>query len=323
MRTRFDGFAKDALAATLEIASRVALQQGVGADTQYIDAWCEPDPARAHERARLGLLGRMTEEACALEPYHEPPDEEELLSCVRKQLTWHHALTKKARAANPGAKMVDLSPLWILSAGRPAKVIERFELTPMGDGWPAGVYTATRWLRLHLVVISELARAPETLLLRLLGAGATLRAAIADLVAMPRDAWEPTVVGPIILQFRLALPAEPSQRTPEEEEFLMTAQEYYKEIIRTGIAEGRAEGRAEGKAEGRAEGRAEGTRTLLAHQVERRIRRPLSEAELGTLHARIDALGAEQVSDIVIDLSPDALAAWLAETQPAGAPSAE
>ena len=203
MRTRFDGFAKDALAITLEIASRVSLQQGVGADTQYIDAWCEPDPARAHERAKLGLLGRMTEEACALEPYHEPPDEEELLGCVRKQLTWHHALTKKARAANPGAKMVDLPPQWILSAGRPAKVMERFELTPMGGDWPAGFYTAVRWLRLRLVVISELPRTPETLLVRLMGAGVTFREALEDFDALPADDPVRRLVWPHLVRLQL------------------------------------------------------------------------------------------------------------------------
>lgn len=299
MRTRFDGFAKDALAITLEIAPRVSLQQGVGADTQYIDAWCEPDPARAHERAKLGLLGRMTEEACALEPYHEPPDEEELLGCVRKQLTWHHALTKKARAANPGAKMVDLPPQWILSAGRPAKVMERFELTPMGGDWPAGFYTAVRWLRLRLVVISELPRTPETLLLRLLGAGATLRAAIADLAALPPGAWERMVIGPLIIQFRLALPAEPDQRTPEEEEFFMTSIDY------VALVEN------------------QGKRALLARQVERRLRRPLSEPERAILQQRVEGLGAEHVGDIVIDLSPEALAGWLAEGEAPSTPSAE
>lgn len=301
IRTRFDGFAKDALAATLEIASRVSLQQGVGADTQYIDAWCEPDPARAHERPRLGLLGEMTTEPCALEPYHEPPDEEELLGCVRKQLTWHHALTKKARAADPAARMVDLPVQWILSAGRPTKVIERFELVPMGDGWPSGFYTAVRWLRLRLVVISELTRTPDTLLLRLLGAGATLRMAIGDLAALPPDAWEQGIIGPLLIQFKLALPADPSQRTPDEEELFMTAQEYFQQM----------------KRDSEQAGQKVGQRNLLAHLVERRLRRPLSETELAALQGRVESLGAEQVSDVVIDLSADALAAWLSEASAA------
>lgn len=172
-----------------------------------------------------------------------------------------------------------------------------------------------RWLRLRLVVISELPRTPETLLLRLLGAGATLRAAIADLAALPPGAWERMVIGPLIIQFRLALPAEPEQRTPDEEEMFMNAQEFIRDL------EQKAE--QTGKKIGEQVGRGQGMRALLVHLTERRLRRPLSETERLALNDRIETLGAEQVSDVVIDLSPEALAAWLAEGEGPSAPSAE
>lgn len=59
--------------------------------------------------------------------------------------------------------------------------------------------------------------------------------------------------------------------------------------------------------------RVEGMETLVARQIERRLQRSLAAAERATLHGRVVALGAEHVGDLVIDLSPDALAAWLAE----------
>ena len=295
MRTRFDGLAKDALGATLGIASKVVLQHGVSAETQYFDVVSEPDPARAEERHRLGLLGRMTEELCALEPYHEPPDEEELSGNIRKQLTWQHVLTRKARAADPAAKMVRLPLQWVLPAGRPSKVLEHFEMKPLGD-WPDGVYTAVSWARLRLVVLSELPRTPDTRLLRLLGAGVTLRSAMEELITMPRDAWERALLVPLFLKFRFKLPQDPSQRTPEEEAFIMTADDYVEAI--------RDEGRRKGRDEGRDE--------LLTHQVQRRLGRSLTEGERATLRARVNALGAAQVSDLVVDLASDALAAWLA-----------
>lgn len=59
--------------------------------------------------------------------------------------------------------------------------------------------------------------------------------------------------------------------------------------------------------------RVEGMETLVTRQVERRLKRPLTAAELAKLHARVVALGAEHVGDLVIDLTPDGLAAWLAE----------
>ncbi len=63
-------------------------------------------------------------------------------------------------------------------------------------------------------------------------------------------------------------------------------------------------------AESRAEGRVEGLRPLL-WQFERRVGRPLSAAEHASVLARFDAVGPERLGDVVLDLSPEALAAWL------------
>ena len=55
-----------------------------------------------------------------------------------------------------------------------------------------------------------------------------------------------------------------------------------------------------------------GSEALLAHQIERRLKRPLTTEEGATLRARLETLSAEQVSDTVMDLSAGELAAWLA-----------
>lgn len=63
----------------------------------------------------------------------------------------------------------------------------------------------------------------------------------------------------------------------------------------------------------RDEGQFEGRFELAAHQFERRLRRPLGEAERATLRARIASLGAARVGDVVLDLDGAALARWLAD----------
>lgn len=50
----------------------------------------------------------------------------------------------------------------------------------------------------------------------------------------------------------------------------------------------------------------------LAHLFERRLTRGLTQAERGVLVRRLDTVGPERLGDLVIDLSPEALAAWLA-----------
>ncbi|WP_438001193.1 hypothetical protein WMF26_17005 [Sorangium sp. So ce185] len=67
----------------------------------------------------------------------------------------------------------------------------------------------------------------------------------------------------------------------------------------------------EGKAAGLKEGLEKGV-ALLAHQVERRLGRPLTAEERGRLYGRLHADGPEKVGDVVLDLSVDDLSIWLA-----------
>src|SRR5690349_13514757 len=76
-----------------------------------------------------------------------------------------------------------------------------------------------------LVVLSELPEVPETLFLRMMGAGKTLKRAIAELAALPPDAPERTLAMPVLLRYRLDVPSDPKQRTSEDEEFLMSTQD--------------------------------------------------------------------------------------------------
>lgn len=66
--------------------------------------------------------------------------------------------------------------------------------------------------------------------------------------------------------------------------------------------------------EARAESEARAHLDVLGHQFERKLKRALTEDERCTLQTRIAALGAASVSDLVLDESPSALAAWLAAT---------
>lgn len=60
------------------------------------------------------------------------------------------------------------------------------------------------------------------------------------------------------------------------------------------------------------EGRDEGLAPLV-HLFERRLHRPLDETEHDTLRTRLHTLGPNRLGDVVLDLTPDALAAWLAD----------
>jgi hypothetical protein len=51
----------------------------------------------------------------------------------------------------------------------------------------------------------------------------------------------------------------------------------------------------------------------LVHQFSRRLGRPITDTERAELLRRLDTLGADRIGDVVLDLTPHALAAWLAD----------
>jgi hypothetical protein len=72
--------------------------------------------------------------------------------------------------------------------------------------------------------------------------------------------------------------------------------------------------RAEGLREGKEAGLREGEGRVLARLAGRRLGRALNDDEAAGLGRKLAALGAEQVEDAVLGLSPAELAAWLADT---------
>ncbi|WP_437974906.1 hypothetical protein WMF11_42995 [Sorangium sp. So ce295] len=312
MRSRFDAFGKSVLRETLDLVGGADTQVEVIATSQTMDIWYTPDPARAALRAELGLLGELAAEPCQFEPFHDTPGPAELRGCVRKQLHWHHELERR----NGGP--VPFPRLCVLSSGRPATVLDAFGFDPV-PGRP-GLYRAAPGWRIDLVVIAELPRTRDTLLLRLLGARAVLRDAIRELIDLPDDAWERGIALPWLLRLRFEVPAEPSARTTEdaeEEEIVTEVQQWFEQLKQSlrdeARREGLQEGRKEGLQEGRKEGLQEGQLRVLARQFEKKLGRPLTEMEHSVLAERFERLGADRLDDAKLALPPEALAAWLAD----------
>jgi hypothetical protein len=245
-RNRFDRAAKDMLRVSLEPDGVFESDAEVSPDTQRADGWFTPDPARPPTRADLGLLWRMTTDACALEPFHATPGENEVSGCLRKLLNFRHVLS--LRSPTP-----PLPKLWIISSGRPEGGLEGFAFQKT-EGWPTGVYHSPRLLYGGIVVTSELPRARDTLLLRLMGAGACLREALAELAALPVETRERAIAEPVLLRCRIDIAKNHANRTSEDEEFMTDTQEIFEEWKRETEAVGLARGRAEGRAEGAAQG---------------------------------------------------------------------
>lgn len=286
---RFDHFAKDLLEAVLEHAGSVTVEREVPPTAaQKIDVWFVPDAARADGRKPLGLLGRMVESPSLIEPFHHTPIVDDVRECVRKALNWNHQLARKPEP-------LEEPVLWVLSAGRPESALRQFAMKPL-DAFPRGVYVGPPALRMRLVVLSELPPERDTLLVRLMGAGAVWDQAMTELRALPEDAYER----------RHALPAidrwyHLTDDNSENEDKMRNAEQAYEEM------------KARFRQEGRREGESVGRRFELQRLFARRLGRTLSATEEAVLLRRFDDLGPDRLGDLVLELDGPALAAWLAE----------
>jgi hypothetical protein len=220
-----DQLSKNILRDALSLASTSETEVEVLAATQRIDVYAVPDPARAEERARMGLLGWLSAEPALFEPFRNTPSLGRVRACLRKQLTWHHELERRARVAAGQADEDDDPPaalpfpwLVVISPGRPGTALAGYGCKEI----LTGVYEAVPGLLLRVVVLSELPRTRDTLLLRLLGPERLRTDALDDLEALPEDAWERSVVTPILVHFGLAR-GQPS----EEEEVSAEIRAWY------------------------------------------------------------------------------------------------
>ena len=267
MHHRPDQFSKNLLRDALSRVCSAETEVEVLAATQKIDVYTTPDPARAAERARLGLLGALAERPCLFEPFRDTPSLRQLRRCLNKQLTWHHELERRARAAGgtssaapgrdkPAADEVLFPELVVIGPGLPETVLDAYGCQPDGPG----LYRAVWGLALRVVVISELPRTRETLLIRLLGRGRWFTQALADLAALPDGAWEQSIATPLLVHFQLAGREHP---TNEEDDVSAEIQAWFDDYQR----KLRSEAHSEGVTEGRKEGRKAGERGLLLRQL--------------------------------------------------------
>ncbi len=242
----FDLLAKGLLDASLSPACRVDVQEPAVTDTLYADTVIEPLPDRRALLHRCGLLGRIAQTPCVVEPFSSTVDVMDVERCC--------ARTSLLRSQ----RNVDYA-LWVLCPGRPTKVLARWRMKAM-RAWGEGFYRSAVPSCPRVVVLSELAATHDTLLLRLMGRGETFARAHRDYAALPAEAWERTFLPKLLLQVRSELTR---MGAPDAlpEELRMRYQEIYPPYDEDRAA-ARAEGIAIGEARGVAIGEARGVAVL-------------------------------------------------------------
>lgn len=236
MHNRFDQYTKNLLRETLRNASKVQESEvEVIAATQKIDVYAVPDLERVAERKALGLLGELFHEASMFELFSTTPNLGRFRLCLKKQLSWHTELERRARvaateqqkdlegAAENGKEIVPYPRLVVVSTGRPDTVLEKFGARNVCPG----VYDLVEGLCVYVVVLSELPRTRETLFLRLMGRDRVLAEALVDVKNLPLDAPERCIAYPLLVLFQF----EVTDPTPDEKPMSDEIRAWYEGLV--------------------------------------------------------------------------------------------
>ena len=236
--TRFlwDKFSKDYLETFLASSGDVKTSLDVTAETQEIDVYFRPtSPEMPPE---LGLLGRLAQTPCLLEPYRNPVTIDAIIACLSKLLTVREQLQREAHRHQQPLLAENIPRLWILTPTASQRIITAFS-GQLNPDWGEGIYFLPPALTTSLIVLHQLPETPETLWLRLLGRGGTRTRAIDELETLSPS--HPFKSASLKLLYNLSrnLQALP-KRTQEERKFIMRLAPLYEQDREAAIQQGEA-----------------------------------------------------------------------------------
>lgn len=179
----FDQLSKQYLEEFLAPLGTVQRQFEIPGEAKFVDVWFIPNP-EATLTDDLGLLGRIAQKPCLLEPYRNVPTRTEIRVSVMK-LVWIQEDERRKAQCNELPED-NLPWLWILAATTSNPLLEETEGKLKTD-WMPGVYFLPDIFKSAIVAIDQLPETEETLWLRILGRDRTQERAIREVLALPEN----------------------------------------------------------------------------------------------------------------------------------------
>jgi hypothetical protein len=243
----------------------------------------------------LGLLGRLAQTPCLLEPYRNPVTIEGIIACLSKLFTVREQLQREAHRNQQPLLAENIPRLWILTPTASQRIITAFSALNNPD-WGEGIYFLPPALTTAIIVLHQLPETPETLWLRLLGRGGTRTRAIDELEALSPS--HPFKSASLKLLYNLSrnLQALP-KRTQEERKFIMRLAPLYEQDREAAIQQGEAIGLQKGRIEGIQQGEAIGLQKGEAKVVLRLLNRRFGQLP-PHITETIQKLSVEKLEDL-------------------------
>ncbi|NCS50272.1 MAG: DUF4351 domain-containing protein [Microcystis aeruginosa BK11-02] len=237
--TRFiwDKFSKDFLETLLSPYGTVVVSKEVTSEIKEIDVYFSPNTAKIPPQ--LGLLGRLCQTPCLLEPYRNGITLDGINDCLSKRFAIREIFQREAKRNKQRISEEEIPKLWILTPTASERILSLFTAQLQVYVLPEGFGTA-------IVVIHQLPAIPETLWLRLLGRGGIRERAIDELERLSPNA--PLKSASLNLLYNLSRNLEAlSKKTQEDRNFIMRLAPLYQQDREQAVQEGVQQGLEQGR----------------------------------------------------------------------------
>jgi hypothetical protein len=177
------------------------------------------------DSSNLGILARIAENPCLLEPFRKQPTVLEIHSCLLKLYHLEAEIIRDAKRDEDTISDSELPRLWIITTSCTDKLLNDFPAT-QEEGWPEGIYFAGKILQTRIIVVDRLPKIPETLYLRILGKGLTQKQAIDEVMALSKEDSKRSKILKLISTWKLSIEVN-SEIDVEERELIMNLSQAY------------------------------------------------------------------------------------------------
>ena len=239
-----DEFAKTYLTELLRPMGTTIVNRPIKTDTRYADLWFKL--SENADRTYLGLLGELLTRDALIEVFRNPATDLEIRNSQSKLTADEIERSNKAKRKNETIVKEKLPWLWLIMPTASLDIREGFGVQETEH---PGVYDFQRLQRTGLIVVHQLAKTEQTLLLRILGRAGEQKRAIDELTQISEPPPFYRTIEETLTAYRAILELR-EKITPEDEELLMNLSTVYQNLKEDWRKEGEKEGKREGKKEG-------------------------------------------------------------------------
>jgi hypothetical protein len=219
----FDQLSKQYLEEFLAPLGMVQRNLEVPGESKFVDVWFVPTLPSSSTVGDLGLLGRIVQIPCLLEPFRNSPSRTEVRTCLLKLIWIQEDQRRKEKQRALSLQESDLPQLWILAAIATNPVIQDFGAAE-NPHWGSGVYVLPTAFKTAIIAIDKLSETSETLWLRVLGRGATQRKAVAEVLALPETHPRRAGILRLLASWKVSIEVKDILDAQEQEELMALSQ---------------------------------------------------------------------------------------------------